>query len=962
VSLLVDYYTVGSLIAALFNGAVVVFFLRLPEKTRATTWFMLVYLLIGIQNLAYLVAHLFYHPATAYHRWVTVAMVQPGIIAFSQFFFHFPRPRSLRAARLLLGFQLAAAAIATLVFVVGSWGARKFYHFDGHYWDFVMDRTSFWVGLVILGHVITFIAVGAWRATRETGARRRAVIYLALAGMTIAVVPAVVNIFSRAGVIDRGTYQQAWNLMTVLGFFCTIAVFLAVAPNRTSLMTKIVGVCLVTFLLLLQGLSYYSSLDQDRAYDALQRQKLQRLRLDPTYRPDDLRYLVEYGSDGTLTPRRGTLPALRPDLEADLAGTLLRARLEALPAAGFNDQARGILAAVPPALEGHRRVLVEALEAGADRPRLLATLRAADRAIARIRFRVRDLPAAGIRDALDAFLGRAADPVSASFREVLREQLRRSRASGEALRGEVLDRVARMRPAGQRWYRVDTADVHYISFMAVDVQRAVIHEAAFYYADYRRFIHRSAIKLVWILVVAMGILVVGFPVFFSATLERPLAALLQGVHRVNRGDLSVVVPVKVEDEIGYLTRAFNGMVASVRSANRRFDQVNDYLKNVFDSMPSVLVSVDGDLKVRHWNRAAARVTGLRGEDALGRDLGDAFPRLADHLDTIRAAIARRTPQQLEKVARREGEATIFLDIMAYPVVADEEIGAVIRVDEVTARVRLEELMVQTEKLTSVGGLAAGMAHEINNPLGGILMASQNIQRRLSPGLKGNQEAARRLGVDLEKLQAYLADRDVLKMLEGMREMGERATKIVANMLNFSRRSESRLVATELPDLLDRTVDLAANDYDLKKHFDFRHIEIVREYAAETPAVECVPVELQQVVLNLLKNAAQAIAEKPFPAEEHARITLRLGREGTERVRLEVEDNGPGMSAAVQKRVFEPFFTTKEVGVGTGLGLSVSYFIITNNHQGTMTVESEPGARTRFVITLPVTRTTPCPSP
>ncbi|MCX5880754.1 MAG: ATP-binding protein, partial [Deltaproteobacteria bacterium] len=133
--------------------------------------------------------------------------------------------------------------------------------------------------------------------------------------------------------------------------------------------------------------------------------------------------------------------------------------------------------------------------------------------------------------------------------------------------------------------------------------------------------------------------------------------------------------------------------------------------------------------------------------------------------------------------------------------------------------------------------------------------------------------------------------------------------------------------------------------------DFRSIDIVREYTHDLPLVFCTPSEIEQVILNLLRNAAQAMTGLE-PAKKPPRITLRLFREGNTAC-IEVIDNGPGMDERTRKRVFEPFFTTKDVGIGTGLGLSVSYFIVTSNHGGTLSVVSSPEDGTRFIIQLPI---------
>jgi signal transduction histidine kinase len=274
----------------------------------------------------------------------------------------------------------------------------------------------------------------------------------------------------------------------------------------------------------------------------------------------------------------------------------------------------------------------------------------------------------------------------------------------------------------------------------------------------------------------------------------------------------------------------------------------------------------------------------------------------------------------------------------------------VRIEDVTERTRIQALMVQTEKMISVGGLAAGMAHEINNPLGIISQAAQNIERRVSSELPANRQIAEELGIGLETIQAYLAKRDIPQFLWDVREASSRAARIVANMLQFSRKSESTLQSASLADVLDRALELAASDYDLKERYDFRSVEITREYDPVLPAIPMVMVEMEQVFLNLVKNAAQAMADNP--PERKPRITLRLKRNERYAV-VEVEDNGAGMEENVRRRVFEPFFTTKESGVGTGLGLSVSYMIVTQNHRGLIDVQSTPDQGTLFRIRLPL---------
>ncbi|MCC7449863.1 MAG: PAS domain-containing protein [Anaerolineae bacterium] len=379
----------------------------------------------------------------------------------------------------------------------------------------------------------------------------------------------------------------------------------------------------------------------------------------------------------------------------------------------------------------------------------------------------------------------------------------------------------------------------------------------------------------------------------------------------------------------------------------------NYLDNILNSMPSVLIGVDVQGRINHWNAQAARLSGIPREQALDQPLETLLPRFAKYVGQLREAIQTRQPCTLEKVETRTPDDRGYADIMIFPLVANGVEGAVIRVDDITEKVRVEQLMVQTEKMTMIGGLAAGMAHEINNPLGAILQGAQNIERRLSLDLPANHTAAAKVGVELEQVRAYLEQREILQFLSDIRESGARAAKIVSSMLQFSRRSDSQWIKTSIADLLDHAVELAANDYDLKKKYDFRHIAITRDYDLALPPVPIIPNEIEQVFLNLLKNAAHALMDRPESVTPH--IHLRTYPKDSWAV-IEVTDNGCGMDESVQKRIFEPFFTTKAVGMGTGLGLPVSYTIITDSHKGAIEAESVPDQGTTFTIRLPLERT------
>jgi PAS domain S-box-containing protein len=390
-----------------------------------------------------------------------------------------------------------------------------------------------------------------------------------------------------------------------------------------------------------------------------------------------------------------------------------------------------------------------------------------------------------------------------------------------------------------------------------------------------------------------------------------------------------------------------------RKSQEAMVQLRRYLQNIIDSMPSMLVAVDGNHVIIQWNSEARRYINQSFEEVAGKNILMVLPLIKGEIHRLQRTLDQGVVEQCLKVEDTDADPPVFWDITIYPLHVKEESGAVIRMDNVTERVRLEEVMVQTEKMMSVGGLAAGMAHEIRNPLAGILQNLQNLERRLNLGTPNDLAAAEATGLDPCVWHAFSKKRKINLMIKGIRESGLRASDIVDNLLTFSRKAESEFHRQDLIRLMDQAIELAAKDYSLKKHFDFKDIIINRQYEPSIPPLFCIGSMIQQVFLNLLKNGAQAMQENP--PDKNPQFTITLFRKN-DFACIDIEDNGPGMSESVRRRAFEPFYTTKGIGQGTGLGLSVSYFIITEQHHGKMVVASGPDQGACFRIHLPIEST------
>lgn len=467
----------------------------------------------------------------------------------------------------------------------------------------------------------------------------------------------------------------------------------------------------------------------------------------------------------------------------------------------------------------------------------------------------------------------------------------------------------------------------------------------------------------------------------------PIQELEQLAERVTREENYAlrVIPHN-KDEIGQLATAFNTMLSRIEAreqllkkardeaqalalemketnnqliremderekVERKLTRFQNYLNNIINSMPSAIITVDGALYVTQWNQEATALSGSTIEEAIDQPLFLAFPHLRPYLDQLKRCIALSLVEKVERVTWMQEDKVRHYALTFYPLVGDTVHGGVIRIDDITEHLNLQEIMVQSEKMLSVGGLAAGMAHEINNPLGAILHNVQNIRRRLSINLAKNQQIAKDNNISLEAMREYLEQREIPHLLDGIYQAGSRASKIVTHMLSFSRQSKRELVPTNLAKLIHQTLEIAETDFHLSDAGDFKDIKIALDLDEHLGDVYVVSNEFEQVLLNLLKNAAQAIFMRVNPSVAGC-IQIRLYAEPKYAV-IEIEDNGIGMTEITAKRIFEPFFTTKEVGKGTGLGLFVSYFIITNNHKGDLSLTSTQGKGTCFTLRLPL---------
>ncbi len=445
-----------------------------------------------------------------------------------------------------------------------------------------------------------------------------------------------------------------------------------------------------------------------------------------------------------------------------------------------------------------------------------------------------------------------------------------------------------------------------------------------------------------------GLLIIGLGsgILFLAMSRRKIRSYADALAKI-RDELELRV-VERTAKLEVSNQKLGEEVDHHRHTTERLASTEAYIKSIIQSMPYMLIGVDKSGVITQWNQAAQRVSGVDAEGAMGQSLWAVYPQIAIEQGHVERALSTSEPIHIEHAQRGQ----YYYDITVYPLVGTTDPGVVILVDDVTQRVLAENTLIQKDKMASMGELAAGMAHDINSPLSAILQAVQTVQRRLSPDLEANHKPAQSTGLDLQRLADYVKAREINELLDGVQEAGARTSDIVSNLLEFARSSSHDKQQVDIIDIIENTLELARNIFSLQGGLRFQDIRIERSYPEDLPEVKCYPAEMQQVFLNLFRNANHALqlVDKP---DHVPRLKIRVYAMDI-MLRIEVEDNGVGMEEDIQQHIFEPFFTDKAFskGEGSGLGLSVSHFIITEHHDGHIAVTSTPGEGSTFHIQIP----------
>ncbi len=435
----------------------------------------------------------------------------------------------------------------------------------------------------------------------------------------------------------------------------------------------------------------------------------------------------------------------------------------------------------------------------------------------------------------------------------------------------------------------------------------------------------------------------GAAAVMARRIARPVQQLAEGAAALSRGEAAPRIEASTSDEIGRLAAAFNHMAVELAERRRALEEAHhelrrqfveladlkSYTDNILGSLANGIVTVGLDGRVVTLNPAAELLTGFFKGEVSGRYCTESFAHTPVISDILMETLASRAPiTGVNLTLRRRNGSSTPVEFSTAPLKGGEgkDLGVIGVFRDLTLVRRLESDLRRSDRLAALGTLAAGLAHEIKNPLTSLVTFSRHLERKFD---------------DVhfrERFQSVVPH-----------EL-ERINAIVERLLELARPARMNVALVRLPGLLDRVAELYANQIEAQQ------IEVVREYARDVPPIQADQEGLYRVFVNLVANALDAMPAggsltlRAGWSEGGRPLTLWRGRPPDRRVRIEVEDTGDGIPASESDRIFNPFYTTKEGG--TGIGLALAHKIV-EDHGGTINFRSGRSPGTVFTVVLPL---------
>ncbi len=814
-------FSIGSLIGVAFFALISIFLFSEKERSKATFHIGFAYTIMLFFNFAYFISSSVYHPIAAYHRWITVLLILLAIVHFSAFYFYFPSERNPRGVRIYLRVMYTITIAITLAFIAATLLSDKVFLFRGHYWDFDAEVASKRVGIAIMLYLLGLVGVNIWRIiVAQKG--ERGMLGLMLAAVLVGtVVPAITNTLSRDGVFSREVFHNAWVVFNVSGFFLLIVIYLNNTKERFSFMGKLVGITLVMVMIFLQFESFYFLRDRDAAYDEI-RSNVAVLSVKSGNLEGDAAYLLEYNpASKTVRNIRGGENIDTEALKVELENAWIFEQIKKLDGENFQEDLARLFEGASEHLKGFAGALksfAATLDDADPNPgaKIAAYAASLNDFLYYRRNKLRQLPDGNFRKVAEKFLQKP-DRQCEPFRLAMLEKLNASEEEGYELKMALLRYLTSMEGSNARRYRISKEEnVHFMAYTVHQLEEGRIIEVGFPYLNYRTYMHQAVLRLVIMLIVIVVVVRFGLTVFFSGVLVNPLKVLSAGVREVNKGNLDVEVPVRIEDELGFITHTFNNMVQSLRgmvqnissnsievktissdlnSSSSRLSDIAQELASIVEEAASAYEEMSASFEASLSDVRAQ----MEGSDLIKKDVeeinsrsGQLSKRIGKLSDSIEGAVG------LVGV----GEKTMTKSVKAIGEMADylRQLEDTINlIDEVADKINLLALnaAIEASRAGDAGKGFSVVADEVNK------LADQTAE--LVKGIRSTiSEHTQRISVEISFIS------DTAGIFNEIREKIKETREVLVGTMNFT--SELTTMNTEIQKKINRLSEIAVSIY------------------------------------------------------------------------------------------------------------------------------------------------------
>ncbi|XDD50167.1 SpoIIE family protein phosphatase [Leptospira sp. WS92.C1] len=590
-----NYFSLASLIGVLFIGFTTFFFFSIQEKASGTIYLAIGLFCLGIFHLGYMIGFPFYGPWSVFHRWIVIPSPFFGFLFLIMFFLHYPEPISKKIIRPIFIIAFMGVALICAWYFYESLSAKRVFYFSGHYWDFQINLFyKVYSGVIIL-YTFFFMGIGIWRMIKLKGKDRIITGFVLIPLTIITLVPGVLNALSRDGAVSRELYQTVLDISLVIGLFIILVGYINYTSEKTSILSRITGITLATFFLVLQIVSLFIFNEYEDSYDLIKRKEV-RLSVSGLNLSKDAAYVFEYDPETDSAKEYSRNSLMQPNENVlrefrffKISHSLFE--IPSLPNQELIDRADKILKNSPAGFEAYRAGVKEYLASkketqfsGREIESFFETL---EKKLIILRNKYFHLPPKEKNDpvVLEKLFHSDTVGISAYLNELKKNALNPSVIDAVKREKIINTFLTQVRKEDERTYKGERVyelgaqiPKHYISYFYVSSSNGKIYEVGFRYESLREFLHPTG-KILYISALCILFLVLfGFRFFFQGALINPLDEVVVGLREANSGNLDYRLQVKVEDEIGFIARSFNRMARSIQAARKRLQQYADELE------------------------------------------------------------------------------------------------------------------------------------------------------------------------------------------------------------------------------------------------------------------------------------------------------------------------------------------------------------------------------------------------